>query len=90
MEIVLTPELEALIQHEIENGRLNRPEEAVQQALSQWEERRRDLIDLIAALNAGDADLEAGRYTEYDDQGLREVGEQIKREGRQRLAKAAP
>src|SRR5271163_4154307 len=48
MEITLTPEQESLIQHEIENGRIKSAEEAVQQALSVWEERRRDLIELIA------------------------------------------
>jgi Arc/MetJ-type ribon-helix-helix transcriptional regulator len=61
MELTLTPDLQAIIQHEIDRLRLESPEEAVQQALSQWEERRRDLIDLGAALDEGDADLDAGK-----------------------------
>jgi hypothetical protein len=43
MEVNLTPDQQALVSDAIANGRLHRPEDAIQQALSMWEshERRR-------------------------------------------------
>jgi putative addiction module CopG family antidote len=79
MEITLTPEQESLIQHEIENGRLKSAEEAVQQALSVWEERRRDLIELIAALDESEEDFKAGRYLECTPESLPGIKAEILR-----------
>jgi Arc/MetJ-type ribon-helix-helix transcriptional regulator len=39
MEVELTPEQQAFVQHAIATGRLHRPEEAVREALALWEER---------------------------------------------------
>jgi|SRR5277367_322980 len=89
MDITLTPDQKDLIRHEIEAGRLKRPEEAVEQAMSLWEDRRRDLIELIAALDEGEADFAAGRFIKLDEKSGRELAEQIKREGRARRAEAA-
>ncbi len=80
MEITLTPEQEDLIKHEIENGRLQHPEEAVEQALAQWEERRRDLIDLIAALDEAEEDFKTGRYVECTEETLPAIKAQILRD----------
>jgi len=79
MEITLTPDQEAIIEHEIRNGRLQRPEEAVEQALSQWEERRRDLIDLIAALDEAEEDFRTGRYVECTEETLPQIKAEILR-----------
>jgi len=37
MEVHLTPDQKAFVRQAIESGRLNREEEAVQEALSLWE-----------------------------------------------------
>ena len=51
-------------------------------------ERQRDELSVSyqAELVAGQADLDAGRLVEYDDQSLGSLGENIKRAGRERLA----
>ena len=41
MEVHLTPDQKAFVRQAIESGRLHREEDAVQEALSLWEERER-------------------------------------------------
>jgi len=41
MEVRLTPDQEAFVRQAIESGRLPRAEDAVEEALSLWEERER-------------------------------------------------
>ena len=65
MEVELTPDQEAFIRQAIERGRLNRREDAVQEALSLWEERERLRAELLAALDEAEAGLDAGRYADY-------------------------
>lgn len=89
MEITLTPEQESFIRHAVESGRSGNAQEAVQQALDHWVERQRNLIDLLNALDEAEYDFANGKYTEYDDQGLLDLAEQIKREGRMRRAAIA-
>ncbi len=43
MEVQLTPNQEAFIRQAIQTGRLHRKEDAVQEAISLWEERERRL-----------------------------------------------
>lgn len=61
----------------------------MQQALDHWVERQRNLMDLLNALDEAECDFANGRFTEYDDQGLLDLAEQIKREGRMRRAAIA-
>jgi Arc/MetJ-type ribon-helix-helix transcriptional regulator len=79
MEITLTPDQKDIIQHEIDNGRLQSPEEAIEQALAQWEERRRDLIDLLSALDEAEEDFKAGRYVECTEETLPQIKAEILR-----------
>jgi hypothetical protein len=89
MEIALTPEQELLLRYGLEAGRIQSAEDALRQAPGIWEELKRDRSEMIAWIEEADADFAAGRYTEYDEEGLREFFEQVKREGRQRMARAA-
>ncbi len=84
MEIDLTPDQEALIQYGVELGRFKDPSEAVRRALAIWEEVERNHMELLLSLDKAEADMAAGNYIECDDAGLKELGEQIKREGRMR------
>jgi putative addiction module CopG family antidote len=52
MEVRLTPDQEAFVRQAIESGRLHRPEEAVAEALSLWEERERTRAEILAAVDA--------------------------------------
>ena len=82
MEVQLTADQKALIRQAIDKGRLAGEEDAVREALSLWEERERSRIELIAALEEAEADLEAGYYTEYTDATLPDLAEELKREAR--------
>jgi hypothetical protein len=41
MNVDFTPEQQPFVQHAIESGRIHRPEDAVEEALSLWVERER-------------------------------------------------
>lgn len=88
MEVHLTPDQEAFVRQAIASGRLQRAEEAVEQALSLWEQRERNRMEILAALDAAEADVQAGRFVTYTDESLPELAEEIKREGHARLRKA--
>jgi hypothetical protein len=79
MQIELKPDLEALIQYEIQNGRLQKPEDAIEQALADWEERRLELIELLAALDEAEEDFRTGNYVECTPESLPEIKAQILR-----------
>jgi Arc/MetJ-type ribon-helix-helix transcriptional regulator len=51
MEVHPTPGQEAFIRQAIESGRIDRPEDAVEQALSLWEENERRRTDILGAVN---------------------------------------
>lgn len=82
MDVELTPDQKALVRHAIETGRLQREEDAVLEALSLWEERERRLLELNAALDEAEADLEAGRHADYTDETLPRLAAELKREAR--------
>jgi putative addiction module CopG family antidote len=82
MEVHLTPDQESFVRAAIESGRLQRAEEAVEQALLLWEERERSRIEILAALDAAEADLQAGRFITYTDESLPELVEEIKHEAK--------
>jgi putative addiction module CopG family antidote len=82
MEVQPTPDQEAFIRHAIESGRLHREEDAVREALSLWEERERARVELGAALDEAEADLEAGHYTDYTNETLPQLAGELKREAR--------
>ena len=57
-------------------------EDAVQEALLLWEERERARVELLAALDEAEADLEAGRFCDYTGETLPRLGDELKREAR--------
>lgn len=82
MEVKLTPDQEALIQTAIASGRYPTAEAVVRDAIASWEERERSRFELLASLDEAEADLNAGRYTDYSDATLPKLGEELKRESR--------
>ena len=86
MEVRLTPDQEAFIRLAIESGRLRTPEEAVEQAMSLWEERERRRTEILAAVDRAEASLASGQGRPITRQSMREVADDIKRRGRTRLA----
>jgi putative addiction module CopG family antidote len=83
MEVRLTPDQEAFVRQAIESGRLNRPEEAVEEALRLWEERERTKAEILAAVDAADASLARGEGRVIaTKQDARKLASEINRRGR--------
>jgi Arc/MetJ-type ribon-helix-helix transcriptional regulator len=87
MELVLTPDQEALIRQGIEAGRFRGQEDAVQQAMLLWEERERRRLEILAAVDQAEASLlrgEGRRVTTHEE--VAQLAEDIKRRGMARLS----
>jgi putative addiction module CopG family antidote len=82
MEVRLTPDQEAFIRQAIASGRFQREEEVIQEAIALWEGRERNRAALLAALDAAEADLASGRFTEHTDASLPRLAVDLKREAR--------
>ncbi|HYL36646.1 MAG TPA: type II toxin-antitoxin system ParD family antitoxin [Bryobacteraceae bacterium] len=86
MEVRLTPDQEILIQRAIEQGRYRSAEEAVRDAMAQWEERERQRIDLTTDIGRAELELKSGWYSDYTDDTLPLLAEELKREAREMRA----
>jgi putative addiction module CopG family antidote len=86
MEVQLTPDQEAFIRQAIENGRLHRQEDAVQEAMALWEERERRRLEILAAVDEAEASLARGEGRIITQESMRDLAEEVKRRGRARLA----
>jgi putative addiction module CopG family antidote len=83
MEVQLTPDQEEFIRKGMDEGRYKSADDAVRETMAHWEEAQRERLEMIAALEAGEADIEAGRYREYDADSSPGLAEELKREGRE-------
>jgi Arc/MetJ-type ribon-helix-helix transcriptional regulator len=86
MEINLTPDQKAFIRQAIESGRLLREEDAIQEALSLWEERERARAEILVAVDEAEASIVQGEGRNITQKSMRELAENVKRRGRARLA----
>ena len=82
MEIPISPEKEAFIKQAVASGRYRTAEDAVGDALERWEREERNRIELLASLDEGEADLEAGQYTDHTNATLSKLAADLKREAR--------
>jgi putative addiction module CopG family antidote len=82
MEVRLTPDQESFVRHAIETGRFHREEDAVKEALSLWEDRERARVELLVALDEAEANLEAGHFSDYTNETLPMLADELKREAR--------
>ena len=85
MEIQLTPDQKAFVRQAIESGRLHREEDAVQEALALWEERERTRAEILAAVDQAEHSLAQGKGREITQQSMRDLAEEVKQRGRDRL-----
>jgi Arc/MetJ-type ribon-helix-helix transcriptional regulator len=86
MEVRLTPDQEAFVRQAIESGRLHRPEDAVEEALSLWEERERKRVQFLATIDLAEASLSRGEGRVITEQSMRELADEVKQRGLTRLA----
>jgi putative addiction module CopG family antidote len=86
MEIELTPEQDSLVNLGIEQGRFQRREDAVRDAMALWEERERARLELLAELEAGESSFEEDDVVLDSEEAVAAFFEDIKRRGRAKLA----
>jgi putative addiction module CopG family antidote len=87
MDVSLTPDQEAFIRQAIETGRFHRKEDAVQEAMSLWEERERRRLEILVAVDRAEASLardQGRRITTHEE--VTQLAADIKRRGIARLA----
>jgi len=82
MQVDLTSDQREFVRRAIASGRFRREEDAVEEALSLWEERERARIEIMAALDESEADLLAGRYDDYTDECSPILAQELKAEAR--------
>lgn len=83
MEVKLTPSQESMILRAVEQGRYRSAEEAVLDAMARWEERERQRIDLTTDVGRAEMELKSAEYSDYTDDTLPLLAEELKREARQ-------
>ncbi len=86
MDIHLTPDQEAFIREGIDAGRFRSAADAVQQALSLWEERERRRAEILMSVDKAEASLARGEGRIITPNSLRKLAEDVKQRGRTRLA----
>jgi Arc/MetJ-type ribon-helix-helix transcriptional regulator len=85
MQIELTPEQNSYVALGIEEGRFRDSQDAVQQALAQWEKRERARTELLSSLDLAEQSLDAGAGEEYTLENLKHLVSAIEERGRTRL-----
>jgi len=77
------PEQEAFIRQGIASGRYQTAEDAVRDAMAHWEQDERERVELLAAFDEAESDLQAGRYADYTNETLPGLADELKREARE-------
>jgi putative addiction module CopG family antidote len=85
MEVHLTPDQKAFVRQAIQSGRLNREEEAVQEALSLWEQRERTRAEILTAVDTAEASVARGEGRDITQESMRQLADEVKQRGRNRL-----
>jgi putative addiction module CopG family antidote len=85
MEVQLTPDQQAFVREAIAAGRFQREEDAVREALALWEKRERARAEILAAVDAAEASLAAGRGRVITERSMQELADEVKQRGRARL-----
>jgi len=88
MEIDLTPEQDSFVHLGIQEGRFRDEKEAVQQALELWEKRERARIELLTAIDEGEASFDGTETVLDSEEDIRIFFKDIERRGRARLAQS--
>jgi Arc/MetJ-type ribon-helix-helix transcriptional regulator len=89
MEVHLTPDQEAFVRHAIETGRFHRPEDAVAEALSLWEERERTRAEILASVDTAEGSLARGEGRAIAPESMKQLADNVKQRGRARVAAEA-
>ena len=90
MNVSLTPELEKLVNDRVSSGMYQTASEVIREALRALQQRdqlrERELQAVREKIHRGLEQLEHGEFTEYDEATVKNLAEEVKAQGRQRLA----
>ena len=86
MEVHLTSQQEECIRQAVESGRIRSQEDALQEALSLWEERERERAEFLSTLDDAKASLARGEGRIITQESMRELAQAVKQRGLARLA----
>ena len=86
MQVDLTPAQASFIDLGIQEGRFRNSEEALREALAQWEKRERARVELLASLDSAEQALEAGEGEEYTIETLSSLVRSVQERGAARLS----
>ena len=84
MNTPLPPKIEQLIKERLQSGSYNSATEVIEDAFEALAERE-NFQAVRAELDHADDQLERGEYTEYDENSIRDMADQIKTRGQARL-----
>ena len=86
MRVEFTTDQKAFIRQAIEAGRLRGEEDAVQEALSMWEERERARSEILATLDSAEISFAHGKGRPISRESMRALADEVKQRGRNALA----
>ena len=89
MKISLTRELEQLVSDKVKTGLYQTASEVVREGLRLLSERDQRVEALRREVRAGFEAVERGDYTDYDEDTIHELTDDVNARGRKRLAKEA-
>ena len=90
MEVQLSSDQAAFIRQAVASGRFAREEDAVREALAQWEERERRRAEFLATLDDAKASLARGEGRVITEQSMLELTQEVEQRGLARLASERP
>jgi len=85
MDVELTSDQKAFARRAIESGRLHTEQDAVQEALTLWEERERQRAEFLVTLEDARASLARGEGRVITQESMRQLAGEVKERGRARL-----
>jgi antitoxin ParD1/3/4 len=85
MKVSLTPELERLVEEKIKTGMYQTASEVVREGLRLLNERDHRLATLRRDVRSGFEAIDRGEFEEYDARTTKQLAQEIKQRGRQRL-----
>jgi Arc/MetJ-type ribon-helix-helix transcriptional regulator len=85
MDVELTGDQKAFLRQAIASGRIQREEDAFQEALSLWEKRERARAEILAAVDSAQISLVTGAGRTITKDSMLQLADEVKRRGRARL-----
>jgi Arc/MetJ-type ribon-helix-helix transcriptional regulator len=87
MDVQFSPDQKAFVREAIAGGRITSEEEAVRQALALWEERERQRVEILGAVEHAHASLTRGGVRRITSEAeLQQFADDVKRRGMARLS----